>query len=359
VIQDQGIDAWLPRVGQRVVVRHRLPGGSATDVVGELLRADAAAGALVVAGRHGEVTVPVADVVAGKVVPPRPARPAPPHLALGIDDLQRVMAWHWLPPDHERLGDWLLRAAHGFTNRANPVLVVGSPGLPPADAVERVTAWYAARGLPPRAALPAPVRPADDHAPRDDHSSRDDHASAFAAAGWRPLPGVGAVVLTAATRPLAEVPALPAGLVLDLADVPDEQWRALYRYRGQQLPASALALLTAAPERTFVSIRAGARTVAVGRGSLASAWLGVTAVEVASDARRQGLARAVLAALARWGAVRGARSVYLQVADGNEAARQLYLSAGFTVHHRYDYLTAPEPPGRGRRPPRPPRRRRS
>ena len=331
------IEAWLGRVGQRVVVRHRLPDGSATDVVGELLRADPVAGLLVVAGRHGEVAVPVADVLAGKVVPPRPARPAPPHLALTVEDLQRVMADHWLPRDHERLGDWLLRAASGFTNRANSVLVTGSPGMPPAAALEHVTGWYAARGLPPRAALPAPVPPEGGPAPRDDH------ASALAAAGWGPIHGAGALVLTAATAPLATGTAatdVPAGLALDLADTPDEQWRTLYRYRGQRLPPSALELLLSAPERTFVSIRAGSRTVAVGRGSLAHAWLGVTAVEVAPDARRQGLARAVLAALARWAAARGARSTYLQVADGNEAARQLYLSAGFTVHHRYDYLEA-------------------
>jgi GNAT superfamily N-acetyltransferase len=213
--------------------------------------------------------------------------------------------------------------------------------VPPAAAVEHVTRWYAARGLPPRASLPAPL-PGAAGPPRDDRALRDDHERAFAAAGWRPIPHAGALVLTAATRPLAAHAAagLAAGLTLDLADTPDEQWRALYRYRGQQLPPSALDLLLSAPELTFVSIRAGARTLAVGRGSLAHAWLGVTAVEVAPDARRQGLARAVLAALAQWADARGARSTYLQVADGNEAARQLYLSAGFAVHHRYDYLEA-------------------
>jgi GNAT superfamily N-acetyltransferase len=333
-------EQWQARVGQRVVVRHRLPDGSATDVVGELLRADD--GVLVVAGRQGEVSVAVADVVAGKVVPPRPTRPAPPHLALSVDDLERVMSGHWLPPDHEHLGDWLLRAAGGFTNRGNSVLVTGSPGLPAAEAVERVSAWYTARGLPPRAAVP-------------DTAGR---ASPLTAAGW--LPGLSAVVLTARTSALTAPgstapPDLPAGLTLDLADRPDAAWQRLYRYRGQELPPGAVELLMSAPEQAFASVRVsagpdvstdvsthastGGHTVAVGRGSLAHAWLGVTAVEVAHDHRRRGLARAVLAALAAWGAARGARSTYLQVAEGNEAALALYLSAGFTVHHRYDYLS--------------------
>lgn len=37
--------------------------------------------------------------------------------------------------------------------------------------------------------------------------------------------------------------------------------------------------------------------------------------------------------------VAGARRAFLQTAAANAAAHRLYLSSGFTVHHRYDYLT--------------------
>ena len=46
-------------------------------------------------------------------------------------------------------------------------------------------------------------------------------------------------------------------------------------------------------------------------------WLGVTAVTVAEEHRRQGLATAVMAALQGWAAGRGAASVYLQVVGSN------------------------------------------
>ena len=51
--------------------------------------------------------------------------------------------------------------------------------------------------------------------------------------------------------------------------------------------------------------------------------------------------RAVMAALQRWAAERGARWVYLQVAADNAPARALYRRAGFIEHHRYHYRRRP------------------
>jgi GNAT superfamily N-acetyltransferase len=65
----------------------------------------------------------------------------------------------------------------------------------------------------------------------------------------------------------------------------------------------------------------------------------VGAVDVVPAHRRRGLARVLLAEIARWAWQRGARSTFVQVAVGNAAAQRLYLTAGFAVHHRYDYLS--------------------
>lgn len=46
--------------------------------------------------------------------------------------------------------------------------------------------------------------------------------------------------------------------------------------------------------------------------------------------RRQGVARACLAAFERTAAKRGARSAFLEVADDNSAAKALYSAAGFS-----------------------------
>jgi ribosomal protein S18 acetylase RimI-like enzyme len=133
-----------------------------------------------------------------------------------------------------------------------------------------------------------------------------------------------------------------------LGPEPDAGWLALYHYRGEPLPQIATTLLLSAPEQVFVSVVDGDRTVAVGRGSLGGGWSGVTAVEVDIGYRRRGLARLVLARTARWAAQRGARSMFVQVGETNDAAVRLYESAGFTRHHRYDYLIMDA--GQGRAP---------
>ena len=45
-------------------------------------------------------------------------------------ELERVAAAHWRGTEEEWLGEWLLRAADGFTGRANSALPLGDPGRP-------------------------------------------------------------------------------------------------------------------------------------------------------------------------------------------------------------------------------------
>jgi ribosomal protein S18 acetylase RimI-like enzyme len=99
-------------------------------------------------------------------------------------------------------------------------------------------------------------------------------------------------------------------------------------------------VLTNAEDVVFASVRldpAPAPPAAVARGVLTDGWLGVSAVTVAEEHRRRGLAGAVMAALQGWAAERRAHSVYLQVTADNTAARALYRRAGFIEHHRYHY----------------------
>ncbi|RBY79525.1 GNAT family N-acetyltransferase [Geodermatophilus sp. TF02-6] len=242
---------------------------------------------------------------------------------LDVADLERLAARGWRGSEEEHLGDWLLRAGGGFTGRANSALVVGDPGLPLPAAVDAVTRWYGDRGLRPCAMLPGRQSRAAD--------------AAFAAAGWERDEDV--LVLTA---PLTVPPA--DGVPVELSPAPDDAWLTGYRYRGRPLPPAAREVLTNAEDVVFASVRCEpppAPLAAVARGVLTDDWLGVAAVTVAERHRRRGLATAVMAALQRWAADRGARWVYLQVLASNAPARALYRRAGFIEHHRYHYRSAP------------------
>ena len=247
-----------------------------------------------------------------------------------IDELEAVAAKGWRAPEEALLGGWLLRAAEGFTGRANSALAAEEPGMPLAEAAAQVCRWYAARDLPAMVAVPYPLGCPGD-SPTDRFLSRQ---------GWsiRPAP---AVVMTAHAAGVARTG--PAGQV-DLHSEPDQAWLDLYHYRGQKLPPIARQLLLSAPVQAFASIRRNGSTLAIGRVGVAGGWGGLTAVEVHPSHRRAGLATAITAALAAAATSHGATCLYLQVEEANQPARALYARAGFTDHHGYHYRIAPPAP---------------
>jgi len=228
---------------------------------------------------------------------------------------------------------WLLRAAGGFTGRANSALATGDPGMPLADAVAEVSRWYTARGLPAMVAVPYPI-----DGPQD--SILDEF---LAGLGW-PVRSGAATVMTAASAAVADATA-DAAAAVDLDAEPDEPWLARYRYRGRPLPPIARELLLSAPWQRFASAREAGRTIAIGRVAVAGGWAGLTAVEVDPRHRRRGLGRAITGALAAAAVQHGAEGLYLQVENDNAAARALYRLAGFADHHAYHYRVSPGSPG--------------
>jgi N-acetylglutamate synthase len=250
-------------------------------------------------------------------------------VGISAEELEEVAALGWRGQEEDRLGDWLLRAAGGFTGRANSALATGNPGLDLGPATEAVVRWYQDRGLPALIAVPYPVG--------------QPHASAMNrfldVRGWGVRSGP-ATVMTAPIGMVARDIPLPVGRFQIDAE-PDAAWLALYHYRGQpRLPTVARKVLMSAPWQAFGSIRADGETLAIGRVAVAGGWAGLTAIETSPRYRRRGLATAITSALAGLAAGHGAQGVYLQVEDTNAAARSLYRRLGFTEHHGYHYRTA-------------------
>jgi len=244
--------------------------------------------------------------------------------------LEAVAALGWRAPDEHRVGGWVLRAASGFTGRANSTLPLGPPDRPLPEAVDEVERWYRARGLRPCIVVPHALPwPGGD--PLED---------LLVARGWPLRDGPG-IVMTAASAPVA---ALVPDAEVVITPEADDAWCAGYHYRGGPVHPMAASLLMSAPFQRFAAVPAGDGTVAaIGRVAVAEGWAGLTAMEVAPAHRRRGLATAIIGALARVAVDEGATNFYIQVDETNTGGRALYRRCGFTDRYRYHYRLAPEP----------------
>ncbi|MFF4390095.1 GNAT family N-acetyltransferase [Streptomyces sp. NPDC001552] len=309
-------------VGKRVSVRRveAVVSGSPefTDTVGVLTSWDQ--GVLLITKKDGQtVRISESSLVAGKIVPPAPARRRGP--AASFEELSRVAARAWQPLESEQLGGWTLRAAAGFTRRANSVLPLGDPGIPLDDALARVTSWYAERSLP------AYVQVATGAA-----GTQEVLGAELERRGW--ASEVSAEVRIGALAPVADVDAPTAG-DLRLTRVPDEEW--LGRYGKVSDPDLARRMLVEGPSVWFATLPGGR---AIGRCVVDGRWAGFAAVTVDPAHRREGLATAVMAALARRALEEGASAAWLQVETDNPGARALYDGLGFATHHAYHHYRA-------------------
>jgi GNAT superfamily N-acetyltransferase len=281
-------------VGQRVVVRHLLPDGRATDVLGTCT--SWGGGSMTVDREgHGPVVIALADVVTGKPVPPR----ASVRARVSPHEVEEHVAALWDSVTTEPLGRWLLRASppHGgrLRRRGNSALAMQEPGIGWADAAFGVRRFYEA--LDQTAIV---------QVQRGSEVERT-----LAPLGFRPM-GDGD-----AHAQLASVA------------------RALRSARSAAPDVAAS--LDEAPGSVTVSVDAG---VASGRGVLSGDWLLVESLVVDPAHRRRGLATAVLAEVLDWGASLGATTALLHVETENAGAVALYERHGFVTHHTNRYLVA-------------------
>lgn len=279
-------------VGQRVVVRHLLPDGRATDVLGTCT--EWAADSLTVDREaHGPVTIPLADVVTGKPVPPR----ASVRARVPAREVEQHVAALWTSITTEPLGQWQLRASppHGgrLRRRGNSALAMDDPGIGWADAAWGVRRFYDAL----------------DQVPTVQVQRGSQVERTLATLGFAPMgDGDAHAQLASVARALRSVRSAAP-------DVPAEL---------EELPGSVV-----------VSLDGGAAT---GRGVLSGDWLLVESLVVDPGSRRRGLATAVLAEVLDWGASLGATTALLHVETDNAGAIALYEQHGFITHHTNRYL---------------------
>jgi ribosomal protein S18 acetylase RimI-like enzyme len=237
----------------------------------------------------------------------------------------------WLPLKQDRVGDWRLRWADGFTGRANSALAVGDPAMPVAQALEAVCDFAHAREITP-AVQTVKGSPTED---------------AVIAAGWLEHTAhaagheVSVLVRSAMDGPFRASERNDPCTASDPAILatPTPGWWEMSTGSAEPSPAERYVLSTG--EVGFGVTEAGGVTAGVVRVALVGAVAHLSRLEVKPGYRRRGLAVALMNAAGVWAAERGAAEEVLQVSVSNGGALALYGALGFTEHHRYRYWVPP------------------
>ena len=308
------------------MVRYRLPGGSATDVIGWIEAVDSVSVRLTTI----DATTRLIDrsmIIAARRAPAAPGGGDPRRIS--GHDLQRHMVHGWLAW-HEPLGEWTLRAGGGITGRANSCHAVGDPQVSTQQAVEQIIAYAAAHGIPPMAQV----------------IEDSPEAHALEALGWVPTHQPAAVLVCRLADFLLGRPAQPT---VQLRDRLEPDWEEAYQRSRPNTadPTIVKMIVDGGPPRAFAAVADEcvddhSELVAIARGHRSADWLGFTSIWTRPDHRERGLAASMMAALGHWAARQGARYAYVQVATVNEPAIGAYTKMGFVHHHDYSYLAPAE-----------------
>lgn len=318
-------------VGLRVVVRRVLrgqtgpSGGPAmTDLLGVM--ESWSESSTRVRAEDGTVTeIALADIVSGKPVPPRPST----RMRVSAEQACLMSNASWPAVHTEPLGEWLLRASGGFSARANSVMATGDPGLPFAEALARVRAFYAEHALPAWAQVVVGS---------DAQHGFEEHAWVLARPGEADSEFQIASVAQASRAVRRLLP--PSAPPVSVGTAATPAWLA-GDDRALEHHADAVDVLEGPEQVGFVAVGEDS-VVAKGRVSCDGDWAGITNVWVSPEHRRQGLAIVVMAEILEWAAERGAGTAYLQVRGDNPPGLSLYDRLGFRTHHTYRYLAAPD-----------------
>jgi N-acetylglutamate synthase len=234
-----------------------------------------------------------------------------------VTRLEHECALAWPAVVDERLGDWRMRAAGGFTGRANSTLTCGDPGIDLPLALRRAAGFAERNGIRPTAHVVM--------------GSKVD--AAIAGQGWVVnLDHPGGAESLVMTGPLA--PESHEAARID--DAPSPGWWKLTAGSEEPTPAQRH-VLSSTPGVGYGVIERDGQVVAAVRGAVVGDLLHIARLAVRPSHRRQGLAVGLLKTLYAWAVAKGAQRQALQVAEHNTAAIRLYEGFGCAEHHRYRY----------------------
>jgi GNAT superfamily N-acetyltransferase len=233
-----------------------------------------------------------------------------------IDVLERLTMRAWPAVEEEEYDGWLLRAANGYTGRANSVNPFKAGSIPLAEKIAHCEDWYRGRLLPVEFRLNAVSQPPALEAYLEGR-------------GYRRFAPT--MVMTA-PLPLPVNFPCPKGGAMELSR---DEW---FAGKNPDTRAKQAAILDRIkPMHWLMGWKVDDETVARGLGVLDGGWLGLFNLSVNEPHRRQGYGRALMQSLLARAVEHGGEHAYLQVAVENKPAVGLYAGLGFHESYRYWY----------------------
>lgn len=224
------------------------------------------------------------------------------------------------PQAQEEHAGWLLAYDDGTVGRARSAVPLRHEAPPP-QTLQEIAGRYRDRHLPPVFRVP-------------DVPAFEAMHAALAALGY--AAGRPTLVQTGTAAPLMQ---LAPRTHVDLAPTVNDTWIGVSLGDGLAASdrASRAAVVRRARKTVFARIQRQGAVVAVGAACFSEGWCGVHGMRTLATHRRQGLAGAILSALARTANERGIDKVFLQVEEGNATARSLYARGGLRTAWGYRY----------------------
>ena len=313
---EQTANDLLSHVGERLSIRIQSEEGHTEDVVGILLPTGQ------LETKSGLKSFDPSEVIAWRVVlaPRGTGTPA----SQRVLEIELASSELWSGPAHLRTARWLLRAAGGYTRRANSMVPCAPPWESTVwnensldDDIAEADRFYQSRSLPTVISLPIPLF--------------DDVASSLYERGWKSSLDISVMVRISRDKVITE----NTFREIQSATTPSAEWITAHaRELGTQ---GEQVLLSGNP--LFLSFFTSEEVVGSARVGFAQGWSALGAVRVNPDFRRQGIARALVECAINSANEREYPFMFLQVDCHNQPAIALYKSLGFTEHHRNIYLS--------------------
>ncbi|NBO07946.1 MAG: GNAT family N-acetyltransferase [Actinobacteria bacterium] len=317
-LPEQAANDLLLHVGERLSVRVQSEQGHTDDLVGILLPTGQ------LETKAGVRTFDPAHVVAWRIVKPPRGTGVP--MSQRILDIESASSELWAPTHQERTPRWHLRAAGGYTRRANSMIPIAPPweskswsgSSLDADLAE-ADRFYQAHDLPTIITLPMPLY--------------EELAAILIAREWKLVLDIS--VMVRIDRNSVDESANAHLGQIEISTTPDASWMVAH---GRALGNEGHSVLTSGTPR-FLSYVLDGEVVGTARVGFARQWSALGAVRVNPKHRRKGIARALVERAINVAQDQGFPFMLLQVDCDNDAAITLYKSLGFTHHHRNIYLS--------------------